>query len=560
MSISFKNRIIITIAISCVICTAAAVFVSSQKIANEGEKDLISKSRAILSRISVGAKYVAEMKALDGVIDETLKKYPDGNLPEEQKSKILKSVPIYAAFEIGKSGSEAEFYQFRIASDQPRQIKNRATELELKTIEKFRSDPQLKEVIEASPDGKYILVSRPVRISESQGCLTCHGAPSTSPWKNGKDILGYTMESMKDGDLRATFTIISSLEPVKAATYASVKDIMLWGILFTALSMAIGILVIRKPITELTKLTDGLSETANEVALMSEAIASSSTNLASGATQQAAALEQTSASMEQMSAMVTSNSESATSSQQVVTQSQVSAERGKTVVSEMIDSIEQIDKSNAAIMEQIEVSNRNMSDIVNVIADISNKTKVINEIVFQTKLLSFNASVEAARAGENGKGFAVVAEEVGNLAQMSGTASLEIANMLESSKQKVESIVHDTKTKVEILVTAGKSKVETGTSIAKQCGEVLDEIVNNVKSVNQMTAQIANGSLEQSKGVQEINKAMLQLNSVTQQTTATSQEASVSADRLSKQAIDLRKAVESVQRTLEGNSKNVGNG
>ena len=60
-------------------------------------------------------------------------------------------------------------------------------------------------------------------------------------------------------------------------------------------------------------------------------------------------------------------------------------------------------------------SNKEIQEIVKVIAEIGNKTKVINDIVFQTKLLSFNASVEAARAGENGKGFAVVAEEVGKL-------------------------------------------------------------------------------------------------------------------------------------------------
>ena len=57
---------------------------------------------------------------------------------------------------------------------------------------------------------------------------------------------------------------------------------------------------------------------------------------------------------------------------------------------------------------------------------IKDKVNIINDIVFQTKLLSFNASVEAARAGENGKGFAVVAEEVGNLASVSGKAANEI--------------------------------------------------------------------------------------------------------------------------------------
>ena len=79
-------------------------------------------------------------------------------------------------------------------------------------------------------------------------------------------------------------------------------------------------------------------------------------------------------------------------------------------------------------------------EILGYIKSIEEKTKVINDIVFQTKLLSFNASVEAARAGEQGKGFAVVAEEVGNLATMSGTSAEEISKLLESSISHIESI------------------------------------------------------------------------------------------------------------------------
>ncbi len=552
MKISFRNRILMTVAVSCVICTGAAIILSSKKIDEQGRADLVEKSRAILSRIEVGAHYVAEMRMLDGVIAETLQKFPDGNLPEAQKLKILKTVPIYAAFQIGKMGAEQEHYKFRIASDAPRQKDNQATPEELAVIQKFRSNTDLKEVVEQSADGKFMLVTRPVRIMAERNCLTCHGDPSTSPWRNGTDILGYRMENMKDGDLRATFTIVSSLEPVQAAVRASTTEISIWGLLITGVAAILGFLIIRGPMANLNDLANGLSQTADEVATMSAEIASTSVQLSSGATQQAAALEETSASMEEMSAMVTRNSENAEKSQESSVQSQQSAERGKKVVLEMIHSIEQIDNSNANIMTQIEDSNRQFSEIVKVIADIGNKTKVINEIVFQTKLLSFNASVEAARAGEHGKGFAVVAEEVGNLAQMSGNAAAEITQMLDSSIQKVEGIVNSTKSKVESLVRVGKEKVESGTLVANQCGEVLDEIVESVQGVNQMVIQIAEGSQEQSKGVQEINKAMIQLNSVTQQNTSASQESSSAAERLSAQASILRESVQSVMQTLSG--------
>ena len=65
-----------------------------------------------------------------------------------------------------------------------------------------------------------------------------------------------------------------------------------------------------------------------------------------------------------------------------------------------------------------------------IIQEIEDKTKAIDEIVFQTKLLSFNASVEAERAGEHGRGFSVVAQEVGNLAQLSGKSAAEINEIL----------------------------------------------------------------------------------------------------------------------------------
>ena len=554
MKLNFRNRMLLTIAVACLVSTAAAIIVSSKKLNNNGEEALIEKSRAILSRLEVGASYVAQMGTLDTVVTETLHKFPDGKISDDQKLKVLKSVPIFAAFKIGETGAEKENYKFRVASDHPRNKDNQADETETSLIEKFRADPSQTEHVEITADGQQIRVTRPVRISQTQGCLTCHGHPSTSPWKNGKDILGYAMEDMKDGDIRGTFTIISSLAPVKQSIKASTQNIVLWGSLITLSALFLAFMVIRKPIAGLSDLANSLSETAEEVAAMSSQIASTSVQLNSGVSEQAAALEETSASMEEMSAMVSRNAENASKSQGVATGSQHNAEKGKGVVKDMITSIEQIDESNANIMTQIDESNRQMSEIVRLIADIGNKTKVINEIVFQTKLLSFNASVEAARAGEHGKGFAVVAEEVGNLAQMSGTAASEITQILDRSISRVESIVEETKSKVERLVSIGKDKVSAGTQVARECGEVLDEIVDGAMNVSQMVSEITAGSQEQSRGVIEINKAMIQLNQITNQNTTASQESSAAADRLSKQATTLRASVQKLKSTLDGSS------
>ncbi|NCQ16281.1 chemotaxis protein, partial [Candidatus Falkowbacteria bacterium] len=74
-------------------------------------------------------------------------------------------------------------------------------------------------------------------------------------------------------------------------------------------------------------------------------------------------------------------------------------------------------------MDRISESNQDIASLVFAIEEIAEKTKIIDDIVFQTKILSFNASVEAERAGEFGRGFSVVAQEVSNLAKMSGRAS-----------------------------------------------------------------------------------------------------------------------------------------
>ena len=203
-------------------------------------------------------------------------------------------------------------------------------------------------------------------------------------------------------------------------------------------------------------------------------------------------------------------------------------------------------------MIQINESNREISEIVKVIAEIGNKTKVINDIVFQTKLLSFNASVEAARAGEQGKGFAVVAEEVGNLAEMSGKAAKEITGMLDDSIQKVEDIVKNTKLRIETLIVVGKEKVQAGTVMAGRCDDVLSEIVLNVSNVNSFVSEISIASQEQAQGIREINKAIAQLDQVGHQNTSASEQASATAQDLNQQVLTLRSMVNVLNETLLG--------
>jgi methyl-accepting chemotaxis protein len=316
----------------------------------------------------------------------------------------------------------------------------------------------------------------------------------------------------------------------------------------------VAFVILRAVSKAINQVISQLNENSASVTTAAQQIASSSEELSQAATEQASSLEETSSAVEEMSSMIRRNAEGARKSADISRVSSASATRGKQVVEGMVTAMADIDGANNRIMAQITESNQRISEIVKVIAEIGNKTKVINDIVFQTKLLSFNASVEAARAGEHGKGFAVVAEEVGNLAQMSGNAAKEISAMLEGSIQKVDSIAAETKSKVEALVSEGKSRVEVGTHVAKECGKVLDEIVTNVDTVSRMVGDISTASDEQARGVEEITKAMAQLDQVTQQNAAVSEEAASAAEELSAQAVTLGQVVRLLVQSIKGSS------
>lgn len=333
--------------------------------------------------------------------------------------------------------------------------------------------------------------------------------------------------------------------------------ISLIGTLGVAIGLLVGYLFSTSMARSITQIVDSLNENAQQLTAVSSQIASSSEELSQSATEQAASLEQTAASIEEMDSMVAKNTDNSKATAATSSLSQKKATEGKAVVEKMILSMDQINQSNNTIMEQVNHSNEQLASIVKVIEEIGSKTRVINDIVFQTKLLSFNASVEAARAGEHGKGFAVVAEEVGNLAQMSGNAAKEISALLDDSVRKVNSIVSDTRSKVEKLIGEGRQTVEVGARVARECGDVLEEIVQNVSNVAVMANEISSASNEQSRGVSEITKAMNQLNQVTQSNAATSEEAASAAEELAAQAESLKKAVEDLAEAIHGGHRQV---
>lgn len=365
-------------------------------------------------------------------------------------------------------------------------------------------------------------------------------------------------EKALDASFEYSFGAIKELDSLITARLDSFEKTVLqqtvWSVLGLLAALAVAYFFMQYLIKNLRSIVDTLNQTSGQVSIASSQSASSSSTLSEASTEQAASLQETMASVEEISAMVNQNAESANKAHSVVEMNQKVSEAGSKGVDEMIHAIGEIKDTNEEILHQMESSNKEFGEIVRIIGEIGEKTTVINEIVFQTKLLSFNASVEAARAGEHGKGFAVVAEEVGNLAQMSGNAAKEITDMLSDSIKKVNGIVENTKTKVDRLIDVGRDKITMGQSTAEKCRDSLNKITENAQTMSAMIAEIAHASKEQAQGVQEINKAISQLDQVTQQNSSVAQQSSNQSEELNVEAGNLQNAVDQLTVFVDGSN------
>ncbi|MDT3687575.1 MAG: methyl-accepting chemotaxis protein [Pseudorhodoplanes sp.] len=245
-------------------------------------------------------------------------------------------------------------------------------------------------------------------------------------------------------------------------------------------------------IDQLHETLKAIADSTREVSNAASEISSSTTDLSQRTEEQAASLEETSASMEEISATVKKNAENAQHANNLTKETWGIADRGGAVVAEAVSA-----------MARIEESSRKISDIIS----------VIDEIARQTNLLALNAAVEAARAGEAGRGFAVVASEVRSLAQRSSQAAKDIKD----------------------LITNSSTQVKEGVDLVNRAGNSLNDIVQSIKQVADLVADIANASTEQASGLEQITKALNQMDEVTQQNSALVEENAATAKTLEDQ-------------------------
>jgi methyl-accepting chemotaxis protein len=174
------------------------------------------------------------------------------------------------------------------------------------------------------------------------------------------------------------------------------------------------------------------------------------------------------------------------------------------LLSHMVSSKDLIKGSNTSLNKQIQDGFNKIAQIASLTEKIKTKTQVINDIVFQTKLLSFNASVEAARAGEAGKGFAVVAEEVGKLAQISGQSSKDISDILNENIVLINETINEVTKLVLSTMGSNDQKINDGVKNVQECSKSFENINNKFLSIADSLNQMAISNKEQAIGVTDI--------------------------------------------------------
>ena len=287
------------------------------------------------------------------------------------------------------------------------------------------------------------------------------------------------------------------------------RVVILGGVSLAAFTMLFSIYCARSITTPIHTAVELLRDGTQHTTTVAKQIASDSTTLAEGASAQAATIEEATASLEEMSSMTKRNAENASKVNDLSREARQAADKGAEDMQAMSTAMEAIKSS---------------SD------DIAKIIRTIDEIAFQTNILALNAAVEAARAGEAGMGFAVVADEVRNLAQRSAAAAKETAAKIEGA----------------IVKTA------QGVDITQKVAVALNGIVVKARQVDELAAEVASASREQTQGINQINAAVGQMDKVTQSNAANAEISAASAAELSHQAASMRTAVLSLLEVVDG--------
>lgn len=222
-------------------------------------------------------------------------------------------------------------------------------------------------------------------------------------------------------------------------------------------------------------------------------VSNAAQSLSQGATEQASSIEELSMSIEEINTKIRNSAASASEANRLSAEATKEMELGRGQMEKMV-----------AAMGDISQSSEKIQNII----------KTIEDIAFQTNILSLNAAVEAARAGEAGKGFSVVADEVRNLAAKSAEAAKSTSELIEGSLEAVRN----------------------GSRIAEETQKSFRTILESTEKTNALIGSISSDANEQASAIGQVTQGVEQISAVVQTNSATSEESAAASEELNGQA------------------------
>ncbi len=283
------------------------------------------------------------------------------------------------------------------------------------------------------------------------------------------------------------------------------------------ISLCSGMRQLIKIIIPVQEIILSLSSESNLLSSSAEELSTASQQLSSTGKTQSSSVYQTAAAMTEMNEMIQKTSESAQNSSALSEKTRLASQEGLRALEQLTRAMSDISNAQKVSEEVLENNLKKLYNVTHIVSKVSDKTKVINDIVFQTKLLSFNASVEAARAGEYGKGFSVVAEEVGHLARVSGASAKEITQIVDDSNRQVIELADLIKKDLTKVISDIQIHVREATTHASTSLQTLNIVLNLATEASGLSKNISAANFEQSKGSEEATQALRVMETTSQQ-------------------------------------------
>ncbi len=336
-------------------------------------------------------------------------------------------------------------------------------------------------------------VSKPIRLCAARLELLAKGdLQSKVPQINTKDEIGILSNS--------TEIIVTTLYSIVTELSSGMNSIANGNFTYSGKENNLFIGDLAPLVDAYNKITNNLSDTlfqintaAEQVSSGSEQVSVGSQSLAQGATEQASSVQELSATIEEITQKINLNYQNVQNAD-LVNQKAIEA--------------------FTSFAGQIHEMMKAMSEIDNKSKEIEKIIKAIDDIAFQTNILSLNAAVEAARAGQAGKGFAVVADEVRSLATKSAQSAKDTA----------------------VLIDDTISVVRNGNKIATATSESVNIILENAKELGALVEIITATSAEEANAVNQINVGVEQISTVVQINASTAEQSAAASEELSGQS------------------------